>query len=72
MEHNLEVELAYVYDNFEFSDECSEEMKQEMLDGGFVEDVEGAYVVTDLGESMLGVFIEDESEQPIEEYDEYF
>jgi len=62
MENHIEEELLYVYNNFEFSPECSDDMRNEMLSRGLVEDIEGTYVVSDLGESVLGMEIDESSD----------
>ena len=73
METVLETELLWVYENFEFSVECTEQLKNKMISQGFVEDIEGSYVVTDLGESVLGLSVEDErgDYEHLEEVDLY-
>lgn len=72
METVLETELLWVYQNFDFSVECTEELKNKMIAQGLVEDIEGSYVVTDLGESILGLSVEeDQAYEDLEETDIY-
>lgn len=70
MENSLEMELLWVYNNFDFSPECTDELKNQMLAQGFVEDIEGSYVVTDLGESLIGMSIEEDESKPYDKLEE--
>lgn len=55
-------ELAYVFQHFEFSSECTEAEKNLLLGSGYVREIEGVYVVSDAGELKLGVNIDEETD----------
>ena len=60
-------ELKYVYRHFQFSDACSPELKVDILTKGYVDLIEGTYIVSALGEKKLGVSLDDDTDEDITE-----
>ncbi len=60
---DVKSELKYIEDNFEFSDDCPIELRNHLLGKGYVNYYDDVLMLTPMGESLIGIYTEEDEEE---------